>query len=518
MLNDLLDSIGGARRVLVGAIGLGVAALILVVSRLASAPVWVPAITNVPLASASELADRLDRAGIKYKLDRGGSEVLVAQEEVARARVTLAKDGLPGGSRPGLELFDRPSWGWNDFTQRVNFRRAVEGELERTIGGMRGIERAEVHIAMSEQSAFRRPDERPTTASVLIAMTQGGPPNPDVVRGIEHLVSSSVEGLTPDNVSIHDETGRQWSEPTDDASGAGLSSRQLRVQQDVERYLARKAEEIVTQMVGASNARVEVAASINFDKVERTTHAVDPERQAIATEQKAEITPGAQGGAASTNVSSSYDNTRSTEVFSGAIGNIRRLTVAVLLNDARLPPSGPADSVPRFAARSAADLARVEALVRTAVGVDSARGDIVSVVSLPFAIPKVTHEAVVPPSLGERVRQVQGPLITVVGLLLAFVLALLAMRTVRTTPSHGASAPRALAAGAPGGALRAPPPDAHAASLVLGTPTVPAVPPPPANPRFFPSADTQVRDKVVATVDENPDNAARLVKAWLKEA
>lgn len=513
MLNDLLDRMGGPRRVLIGGVGLGVAVLILVSSRMASAPVWMPAITNVPLQSASDLTARLERVGISYKLARGGAEILVAEEDVARARVTLAKDGLPGGSRPGFELFDRPSWGWNDFTQRVNFRRAIEGELERTIGGMSGIERAEVHLAMAEQTAFRRPNEPPVTASVLLALKQGGTPSPEIVRGIGQLVSASVEGLAPNHVSIHDETGRQWSEPNDDASGVGLSSRQLRMQQDVERYLAKKAEELVSQMVGASNARVQVSASISFDKVERTTQSVDPERQVLASEQKAEITPGAQGGAASTNISASYDNSRSTEVFSGAIGNIRRLTVAVLVNQARVPATGPADTVPRFAPRSETELAQIEALVRTAVGVDTTRGDAVSVVSLPFEIPKASREPVVPPTLGERIQEVQRPVLTGVGLLLAFALALLAIRAMRAMP-HPQRA-LMLAGEAAGASLASPQESYGQVSPHAPAAQIPATPPPP---RFnFRPADTQVRDKVITTVDENPDNAARLVKAWIKE-
>jgi len=180
----------------------------------------------------------------------------------------------------------------------------------------------------------------------------------------------------------------------------------------------------------------------------------------------------------------------------------------VLVNDAREASSGPADTVPRFASRSAADLARIEALVRTAVGVDSARGDAVSVVSLPFDTPKVTRVPEVTPGLAEQVQQVQRPVLTGAGLVLAFALALIAMRAVRAAPRAplAITAPAAVAE-----VLRA---------TQQGTPIAQMARAPqlPAAPRFtFRSADTEVRDKVIATVDENPDGAARLVKAWIKE-
>lgn len=510
MFDDLFDRIGGPRRVLIGAVGLGVAALILVVSRMASAPAWVPALTGVPLQSASELTDRLDQAGIKYQLDRGGAEILVAQTDLARARVTLAKDGLPGGSRPGLELFDRPSWGMNDFTQRVNFRRALEGELERTIGHMRGIERAEVHLAISEQTAFRRSDDRPASASVVLVLNQGGIPQPDVVQGIARLVSSSVEGLVPENVSVHDESGRMWSE-VNDRTGAGLSSRQLRVQQDVEKYLSKKAEDLLSQMVGAGNARVQVAASINFDKVDRTSQLVDPEKQVLANEHKAEITPGAQGGAASTDVTASYDNSKSTEVFSGAIGNLRRLTVAVLVNETRAPVTGAAaDSTTnrsqKSTPRTPAELAVIQSLVRDAVGLDSTRGDALSVVSIPFEVLKAVPTVEVIPDFSTKVEHYQGTVLRTAGVLFAFVLGLLTLRAVRSVPQS-----RPVIAGT----LRAGPSNLPATLPASVTAMVSS---PAAPPRHnFRSADTQVRDKVIATVDENPEGAARLVKAWIKE-
>ncbi len=512
MLNELMERAGGARRVMMGAVGLGTALLIMAISRIATAPNWVPAMTNVPLQSASGLADKLDQAGIKYKLDGGGSSIMVAEGDVAKARVALAKDGLPNGARPGLELFDRPTWGWNDFTQRVNYRRALEGELERTISGMRGVERAEVHLALSDQSAFRRADERPATASILLALKQGGEPSPDVVQGIAHLVSASVDGLAPENVSIHDETGRQWSEPNDGNSAAGLSGHELRVQQDVEKYLEHKAEDLISQLVGPNNARVRVSASINFDKVERTTQAIDPEKQALASEQKTEITPGQQGGAGQTNIANSYENTKSTEVFSGAIGNVKRVTVAVLVNDKRVPPANAKDTVPHFQTRTPDELARIEMLVRSALGVDSTRGDAVSVVSLPFDQPTITVAPLPPVDLASRVEQFQRPIVTGVAIMLAFGLAIFTMRSLKTRSASSLALPGAIAM-------------SSASMLPAGAPVSSAqmtvVPAPraiPAPPKFvFPEANTEIRDKVVSTVTTNPDSAARLVKSWIKE-
>jgi flagellar M-ring protein FliF len=517
MLNDMMDRAGGTRRILIGAVGLGTAVLIMFVSRVATAPTWVPAMTNVPLQSASGLADKLDQAGIKYKLDQGGSTIMVAEADVAKARVALAKDGLPNGARPGLELFDRPTWGWNDFTQRVNYRRALEGELERTISGMRGIDHAEVHLALSDQPAFRRADERPTTASVVLALKQGGEPSEQVVDGIAHLVSASVDGLAPENVSIHDDAGRLWSEPNDGGSAAGLSDHELRVQEGVEKYMEHKAEDLISEMVGPNNAHVRVSASINFDKVERTTQAIDPDKQALATEQKSEITPGQQGGAASSNIANSYENTKSTETFSGAIGNVKRVTVAVLVNDKRLPSSGKGDTVPHFQTRSPEELARIEMLVRSALGVDSTRGDAVSVVSVPFDTPKLTVPAATAPvDFSTRVEVYERPAVTGVALLLAFALALLTMRALKSRGASTLALPSAIAmSGA--NMLPAGPP----AAAPMPAPSTAMVPAPraiPAAPKFvFPEANTEIRDKVVSTVSTNPDSAARLVKSWIKD-
>jgi flagellar M-ring protein FliF len=513
-LPSLLDRIGSDRRVLVAIVGLALVVGALGVARWASAPAWVPAVSNVALDASGEMTDRLAEVGIAYRLEHGGSQILVSEDDLARARVALARDGLSTGSRPGLELFDQQTWGWNDFTQRINYRRALEGELERTIGRIGGVERASVHIAIGERSAFRRADPRAVTASVVLAMRGGGTPTADVVRGVAQLVSSSVDGLAPEHVSIHDLSGRLWSEPAD-ASVSGLSARQLRTQQEVESYLEKKAEAIVADIVGAGNARVRVSAALNFDRVERTVLQVDPARQALTSEQKAEIIPGAEGGAASSNIANAYENSRSTEVYSGAVGGIERLTVAVVVNDLRTgePGTDGAGAPARRVPRSAAELQQLESLVRGAIGLDPARGDGITVVSAPFERPEaiaLTAPAPPPAGIGEMVERYQRPALNaagIVAMLLIGVLTLNALRAPVATPAA------ALASGGatPAGALPA------TASAATASRATVAAPRPPAPRIEFPEADTQVRDRVVQTVDKDPDAAARLVKSWIKE-
>ena len=208
-MSSLFDKVGGTKRVMILGLGVAAAGLIFAVAQWAGAPTWVPAYVGVPLEAVTQLTDKLDQAAVKYRLERGGSDIMVAQTDLAKARVALAKGGNPMAGRPGLELFDQPSWGMTDFTQRINYRRALEGELERTIGKMRGIEAAQVHLVLHETDGFAAA-ERPTEASVVLKLR--GEPDLEVVKGISHLVASSVEGLTSEHVTILNDAGRMLSE------------------------------------------------------------------------------------------------------------------------------------------------------------------------------------------------------------------------------------------------------------------------------------------------------------------
>ena len=517
-IQPVLDRVGGPRRAMILLVGLLTAGMIFGVAQWATRPTWVPAFQNVPLESARLMTTKLEEAGIQSQLENGGSEIRVKLEDVAKAKVTLASEGaMPDKGRPGLELFDQPSWGMTDFTQRINYRRALEGELERTVGKMRGIESAKVHIAMQEGSAFRRND-KPLEASVVLKLKNGESPAQDVVQGISHLVASSVDGLESDHVTVVDDAGRMLTLDNEAGSVAGLTTRQLAVQRDVESYLEKKAQGLVAQIVGNANARVQVSALVNFDRVERTTESVDPEKPASATAQRAEITPGAQGGAASSNVATSYENTKSTESFSGAIGNVRRLTVAVLVNDKVVP-----GVKPTVIARTPAELARIDTLVRNVVGLDTARGDQLSVVNVAFDGVGVGPEPEAQPDVWTRVQQFERPIVSGVALLAVLVVALVTVRALRPAKAGGAMADlpagtveeqMALAAG-DGTTTREP--HTHVTVIDGEQQQIVIAGPQASEPVILREIANPVRDQVVAIIDQRPEAATRVVRTWLKQ-
>ena len=485
----LFNLIGGGRRVLVLVIGVAAAGLIFAVSQWAGAPTWVPAFVGVPIESVTQMTDKLDQSGVKYKLERGGADIMVAVGDLAKARVALAKGGIPMAGRPGLELFDQPSWGMTDFTQRINYRRALEGELERTIGKMRSVESAQVHLVMHETDGFAA-QSRPTEASVVLKIK--GEADPEIVKGIAHLVASSVDGLTSDHVTIVNDAGRMLSEAEEATSLAGLSSRQLAVQREIEEYLRTKAEKIVGQMVGAANLRVQVSARMSFDRVERTTASVDPDKQAVAAEQKAQIVPGAQGGAGQNNTSTAYENTRSTESFVAAPGALKRLTVAVLVAD---QPG--ADPKAAATPRTPAELQQIETMVRSAVGADSTRGDVVSVVSVPFAPVVVAPIEKPKTDIVNILQTAQRPLLGIVGLVLIIIVALISLKSLKGGGAAGSQQPTIALQRADGG---------HAHPGLNSGPPMPVLMP-----------TNTIRDRVSSTIEQQPDVAARVVRAWLKD-
>lgn len=536
-MNSLLESLtgrlGGARQAMIIAVGVIVTALVFGVSRWATKPTMIPLYADVPVEQVKAMTDKLTESGITYELDRAGTTIMVQSADLARARVDLAAGDVPNAGRPGLELFDKPTWGMTDFTQKVNYRRALEGELERTIGKMKDVKSVKVHLAIEDDQLFKQ-NERPSKASVTLSMNNGSIPRAEAVHGIANLVASSVGGLEPDHVTIVDERGEALT-MQDDGSLAGLTSRQLAVQRETEQYLEQKADKLLSSLVGSGNARVQVSASMNFDKLERTVQAVDPDRQAIATEQKAEVTPSTpQQGAGYSTTATSYENTHSVETFTGAVGNIKKLTVAVLVAD-RVTQNAPvmpavADSTtaaaapvaPTITPRTSDELTRIESLVRNALGVDSARGDMISVVSAPFDMPlpvvAVKDSTPAPTDLLGRIQSNPKPVVAIAALVVLLILALVTVILLRPKKQI-VEVPAALPAAATLPELPASTQMQQAMqdvdeeyldqqALLEEQRRHIVLPPPPTTPE---------REQAIATVDQRPDAAIRVVRTWLRQ-
>ncbi|NJD20568.1 MAG: flagellar M-ring protein FliF [Gemmatimonadetes bacterium] len=494
-MNELLGRIGGSQRILALLVGVGAMAAVWGFARWGKAAAWVPVASGIPLERVSLVTQRLDGEGIPYRLERGGSVVAVEETSAAQARVALAVDGIgtnPG--RPGFELFDQPSWGMTDFTQRVNYRRALEGELERTIGHMRGVQSAQVHLALREASFLKNADH-PSQASVVLGLAGTLGAEDSVVEGIQFLVASSVEGLAPDQVRVLDDRGRLLSSP-DAADGSGQSNRQLQVQRQLEGHLQDKAESLVSQMVGPGNATVRVSAALNFDQIEQRVEAVNPDQQALVSEERSEITPGsAEQGASQVTSSTVYETARSTETTSRGGARIERLTVAVVLTDRR---SESEDGSVTWQARTPEETRRVEALVKHAVGFSPERGDEISVVSAPPEVePSSTAEMGAGPDIGQLLLAWQRPAIALFGLATALFLALRVLGTMRATAAVRTS---------PAGLLGVP---AHGPN---------ALEPHGSDARLSGSRVAGALEAAPApAIVADPDMTARVVRAWMKD-
>ncbi len=490
-LDGVLGQVGGSRRILSVVVVLGAIAAIWGFSRWGMAPSFIPLVPNLPLESVGEVTQSLEEEGIEFRLERGGSTVAVAEADVVRARVVLAQEGIPAGGKPGFELFDEAAWGMTDFTQRVNYRRALEGELQRTIVQMRGVDDAQVHLAIQESSFLKR-DTPAAEASVVLALRAGARPDKAMVDGVAFLVASSVEGLSRENVTVLDDTGRLLSSPDDMGTAAGLTNRQLAVRQDVEGYLETKAYELVEQIVGPGNATIRVAANLNFDEVGRTVEQLDLDNQARVSEDRAEIIPGSEEqGAGSVETSTVYETPRTVETLNRAGARIERLAVAVLVNHRQV---GEGENL-QYEARPASELAQVEALVRNAVGITPVRGDAITVASVPFDRRPPPPAPVVEegPDVMAILQAAARPSVGILGAVFAFLLALKLLGSLKSA--------------APAGGRRSLPPGEEEFGEALGGDSegAPVISP----PRAEAPPKVEVAD---------PNMTARVVRAWMNES
>jgi len=350
--------------------------------------------TNVDEAEAGEIINYLNDNQIPYRLTDNGGSIEIPSTEVYKTRISLAADGIPRSGNIGYSIFDQNNLGMTDFLQNLNFRRALEGELTRTITQLSEVQAARVHIVMPKERLFRE-DKKEATASVVLKLRGNADLSKRQIAGIAHLVASSVEGLKPSNIAILDYDGNLLSSGQEADPIAGLSGTQMEVRKNVEQYLEDKAQSMLDGVLGSDKSVVRVTAELDFKQLERTAETFDPNAPSVRSEERTKTSSTNSDKATETSESLAQENSETTvtnyelnktvEHVIDAVGGIKRLSVAVMI-DGTYKEVENADGVMEgiYQPRPQEELDRLAAIVRSAIGYDAERNDQLEIVNLPF--------------------------------------------------------------------------------------------------------------------------------------
>jgi flagellar M-ring protein FliF len=407
-LIEFIKTLGPARIAAMGAVAAILVGVFAFIIFRVTAPQMTTLYNELTLEDSAAIVSQLESQGVQFKLAREGASIMVPQEQVARLRMQLAAEGLPTGGSIGYEIFDRSdTLGATSFVQNINHLRAMEGELSRTISSLDRIRSARVHLVIPERQLFQR-DRRPPSASIVLNVRGGL--GPGEIRAVQHLVATAVDGLDPDKVSIVDESGRLLASGASSDDEGMVSARLQERSTAIESRLRNQVEEILNSVVGPGRARVRVNADIDFNRLTETTETFDPEGQVVrstqskeeatsSTRQDGQVTVGNELPNADANQNNdaeeqdtsslteeivNYEISRSTRTEVVEAGRITRLSVAVLV-DGTYQTDEDGNSI--YTPRAQEALDRIAVLVRSAVGFDEARGDVVEVINLQFALP-----------------------------------------------------------------------------------------------------------------------------------
>ncbi len=466
--------------------------------------------TDLDQKEAGDIVTYLTEQKIPYQLKDNGGTIEVPSGEVYRVRLALASEGLPSAGTVGYSIFDQNNLGMTDFLQNLNFRRALEGELTRTITQMNEVKAARVHIVMPKERLFRQ-DQKEPTASVVLKLSGVGGLSKRQLQGISHLVASSVEGLKPGNITIVDYDGNLLSSGQEDDRLAGLSSSQLEVRQQVEDYLEDKAQSMLDGVLGPGNAIIRVTADLNFQQLERTAESYDPNAPSIRSEERTRQTATTSDKAEEASESTSDEGTETTitnyelnktvEHIINAVGTIDRLSIAVLVDGTYSAVEGSGGTAEQiYQPRSQDELDRLASIVRNAVGFDQTRNDQIEMVNIAFDRQNLENDQQALDSM--YVREFYWEIAKKVGLVLLLILGLLYLK------KKSSKLFKALAA-----ILPPPPPPAPKPQPV----TVQAIQDEEEPPIIIEAEKRKPRlvDQMQKTAEERPEEIAKVIKTMM---
>jgi flagellar M-ring protein FliF len=407
---DIFEKLTLVQKISIGAALAAVFITLGVLLVWANRPVYKTLYANMNSDDAPLVIQKLKEGNIPYRLKDGGASVDVPQELVYDTRLDLAREGLPKGGGAGFELFDKSSYGMTEFLQDVNYQRALQGELARTIVSLNEIEEARVHLTVPKNRLFIS-EEESSKAAVVVKLRSGANLTREQVKAIGSLVAGSVKGLVPENVQIVDTTGRLLSDfLSEDGSPVMMTQTQLEYQKKIERELEGKLYGILGRTLGETGAVAKVTAEIDFSKREINKEEFDRE-PVLRSAENIEIisknspegpqgVPGVESNLAEPqvlngNTNSEYEKTEERTNFEigktvtkevKAYGTLKKLSVAVVVDNRSIYRTDNAsgkevmESVPR----TPEELNSIRMLVATAVGFDESRGDQVEVSNISF--------------------------------------------------------------------------------------------------------------------------------------
>lgn len=424
-IKSILSSLRGSPKLLLVICGAAALSVIIALMFWAKEPDYRVLFSNISDEEGGAIVAQLSQLNVPYRIDTPGGVIMVPASQVHEVRMKLAQQGLPKGGSVGFELLDQEKFGVSQFTEQVNYQRALEGELARTIENLGPIQSARVHLATPKPSMFVREQKKPT-ASVTVNLLQGRTLDDSQVVAITHLISSAVTGLAAESVTIVDQRGNLLTQ-----SGLrGLQTAHLKYTNEIESDYQQRIQRILAPLVGDENIRAQVTAQMDFTEQEQTLEQYqpnsDPEKMAIRSRQAslseqgnrrgASGVPGAlsntppapatapltqplntpaddkkektTGNSASRETAQPYNN-RSDETTNFEVdrtlthtksnaGRIQRLSVAVVINHLPQGEEGKPGPI------GEAELARINALVKEAIGYNAARGDSVNILNSAF--------------------------------------------------------------------------------------------------------------------------------------
>lgn len=419
---------------------------------------------NLSDRDGGAVIEALQKQNIPYKTGEGGA-ILVPSSMVYEARLKLASQGLPKGGAVGFEMMDNQRFGITQFQENVNYQRALEGEITRTIETISAVQGARVHLAIPKPSVFVRDQQKPS-ASVLVSLYGGRTLDKSQVAGIVHLVASSVPEMTPSNVTVIDQNGNMLTSGADNTAAIGLDPSQLEYLHQVEQGYAQRIESIISPITGPENIRAQVTADLDFSFTEQTAETYKPnptpDQSSIRSQQTSETlgdagqaaagVPGAlsnqppgaatapinaPGGRAASGTqtattgasgsmhkesTTNYELDKTISHTKMPVGNIKRLSVAVVVNNKAIKDK---KGKVTYQALTKDELAQVYNLVKEAMGFNQARGDTLNVVNASFNLNEGEELAALPlwkdPAMQELAKDIVKYLI-VAGLLIYLVL------------------------------------------------------------------------------------------------